>query len=740
MATSPEITQPVRVDEDALIHNVYDGPDGRPDDQSQGEFSQYLVDRMYGAEDPVSRRYTPGDEIEKSSLTFDGWLVRPRTALIATLAATVALNLAVNGRGLADRAGEIAGDVYHWFNPVTKTVPATETHTKTVTETHTYPIHIEGSEQPSDVAEPDRLSARQLVKQLDGDDGEGRIRKLIIQGEASDEWTADGIKSVGHPDAANRVLARRRAEQFAHSLEEEAKAEGVKLPEATIRTKEAVLHGERLGELLVAVQESKYGSVLSAISAYNHGDKSMSPELRTIIHQEIGRERRGTATVEVEEHVQTQKVVEVPTAEAEPAHNDNDDDPIIPLIFPIPPIPRLRREWEDPFVIPPTIEEKQLDHVWIELYEEALQRDGSVVENAWSLTRKYQALYREERITQGLKYEYLDDTGKEQSIDVLFVDRPELDPEVAGEISKLMFDISLMQGGKVAEQLDTIVILPTENTGPQRPDKIGMGIDEQLHQNVQGVALPLLGLVEMHMPLKPEGDYLHKFGGMRWVLAHEVAGHFTDVNDEARFIDKARSNRPGRTFTGRDPWLGAGEDSYATTGRRRAVVTEQFAIPRPEDLTDPRLAEEYIVNPGDPALAAASSARLRGQSPTVYGDTSAYEIHAETAAAVTTGIPIPASEIGYPDEILGDKPGYQVDAGLQHRFVTHIGAIANVDNLEWPRDRILDRSRSFHVRALPGLAALNGDRRQNRMSEDAKHTPYQEDDRRLKILSDAVAS
>lgn len=730
-APNPEITKPVRIDTEALVQNVYAGTSGLPDNQSQSEFSQYLVDRMYGVDDPVATSYTPGAEVPgETRRRFDGWRITPRKALAITVAGLLALNVAVNYKSIGGKLRETFGDIKHQVDPDVRVIPGETKEGKTVTRTLDYPIGTIGQEQRSGVAQRDVLSARGLVRKLKSIENDGKIVNITVTAGASDERTANGVKSVGKEDKANVDLALERAENLAESIETEAEKENLDFPDIQIEAKEHVLNDEELGELLASVQKSKYRSVLEAISAYNNGDDTMSDSLRSMIGQHIGSKRRGVVSVTVQ---QTETIPGEPTiipAHEEEVPRDDEKHPFTPIPFFFPPIPRFTREYRDPFQDPPTILEEPLDKVWIELYEEALKSNGELVDNAWSLSRKYQALYREERITQGIRFDYLDDEGKQQFIDILFADRPELTDEVIQAVSGLIFDISMMQDGKVGDALDTIVVFPTEQTGSQRPDKIGLGIDEQFHKNVLGVAIPVIGLSEIHLPLKPKEKDIQSFVGFRQTLAHEIAGHFTDVNKQARFIDPSKSNRPGRTFRARNPWLGAGNDGYASTARRGTVRVHQFAIPHPND--EPG---EYIVNAGSQELIDAPSARLHGESPTRYSDESAAELHAEVAAALTTGMLVPVSELGINSKALGEKTGYSVDGGLQHRFVTHVGAIANVDGLQWDPERAQKRRESFKVSILRGVLELNGHDAQNSMSEGAKTQPYQEDERRLKILA-----
>ncbi len=733
MAGTPEITEPVRVDQESLTHNVYPGPSGAADNDSQKEFSQYVVDRMYGADDKVAQDYRPGAEVPgQTHWRREGWVlgVTPGKALIATAVGLVVLNVAVNAGSMAGKIKEMFGDLKHQISPEKRTVLGEMTVTQSRTHTLRYPLDLTGREHRSGTAQEDRLSARKLVLSLKALKSGSKVEEITIVGNTSDEWAANGPKSVGRNDTENNTLGLRRAVIFGKSVDRESQKLKVSLPDARTSSEEHILDNSELSEVLLSVQKSKYGSVLEAISAYNAGDKSMSPTLATIIKETIAQNRVSTAIVKVRENsiVPAKVIVESPHEES--VDRPDDKHPIKKIPFLIPFFPRMRREHKDPFRKPPIIRDEPIDKVWVELYEEALKTGGKLVDDAWSLSRKYQYLYRENRITQVLQFDYVDDSGKKQKTNVLFTDRDELGEDVIDAISGLLLDISMMQNGKVAEKLDTIVVVPTEQTGPQRPDKIGLGIDDQMHQNVLGVAIPVLGLVELHMPDTPTKGDIERFNGTRWVIAHEVGGHFTDVNKQSRIIDKTKSNRPGRIFTARNPWVNVGADSYNSTSRRGVVKIQQFTIPNPDGSTT-----EFIVNAGDQELVDAPKARLRGEAPTNYGDTSAAEIHAETAAGVITGIPIPASESGNVPEILGDKAGYKVDAGLQHRFISRIGALRGKEDLEWDPNRFEKRQKTVKVSVLRGAVELNDDKDQNRISENAKNSPYQDDEKRLKILA-----
>ena len=724
----PQITDPEIVSNNRLVTNTYLGPDGTVDRDSNDQFSEYLVERMYGKEDEVTQTYVPGEEVvvERS---FKDWLISPRKAIIGTIAGFALINVALNAKNLATASRNAVRDVAHEIDPKTKKLPPTTRQLPPKTETLRFGFDQSGNEQQVGQAERDAKTVNNIARKLKATLKNGKIVSITVKGEASDEWVSKGEKSIGRPDSENASLAEQRAIVIAPELEGALSKKGLKIPEIKTKSSEKVIDDENLADLLLQIQKSKYGSILEVINEVKNNPSDVPEDLRNSIKLNFNQWRNAIVEIRIKEERNTSGVIPVPGRTVEVPPQKDPMGPWAILPFFVPPIWRRRTEPYDVFERPPYIIEEPLDKVWVELYDDAYKSNGELVEDAWALSRKYQYLYREERITQAIRYDYEDDQGQARSIDVLFVDRPELDQDTIEAINGLMFDISLMQQGTVAESLDTIVILPSEHTGPQRPDKIGLGIDDQYHENVQGVAIPVLGLVEIQLPKSPKREDIERFNGLRWVFAHEVAGHFTDVDKTvARKLVRADSNRPGKTYESYAPWDDAGADSFASAAR--GIQVAQFVIPHPEGINT-----EYVVNPGSQELKQAVEARLRGEAPTQYAGTNVEEIHAEVAAHVTTGILIPPKEARILPDHLGNKKGYKVDAGMEHRFALRIGSNTNANGLQWPKERVEERQKTFFPTLMVGRVEINSDKDQNIASETAKNTPYQPEEQRIKILA-----
>jgi hypothetical protein len=454
----------------------------------------------------------------------------------------------------------------------------------------------------------------------------------------------------------------------------------------------------------------------------------MPVRLESVIKEYIGQNRAITATLDYSKTGS----VENPAKQTELEAIDENHE--IPFGFiPIPPIPRFRRSQSNIFDEPAVLPSEPPEKAWIELYPEAMKRNGELVADSWSLTRKYQALLREERVKTLAQFEYRDEDHDPQAFKVAFVDHEPTEATIDA-MSELLQVISKMNRGKVPERLNMIAVYPTSQTGPQHPKKIGLGIDEQYPSSTQGVAIPALSLVELHMPTNPTDKEINQFSGMKWIMAHEIAGHFTDVKEKPVKLTKASSyKRDSRNYHSSNPWVDTTPGDFGIVGEWGAVPVEsrQFSIPsRREDSTSAR-TDEYVVGPGSSELAEAGFVRLSGIAPTEYGGKNPRETQAETAAQATTEILIPFEETGISG---ADKKaeGYAADAGLLFSFARRVGSKLNVDHLQWSKEQV-DRVRSTWSN---WLGRVQGDKNQRKISEKAKHTPYKPAKKRLRILAD----
>lgn len=236
-----------------------------------------------------------------------------------------------------------------------------------------------------------------------------------------------------------------------------------------------------------------------------------------------------------------------------------------------------------------------------------------------------------------------------------------------------------------------------------------------------------------------------------------TAGHFSDLNEETnRLIPVHGRQHWLRNFVTNDPWLRVAAQEYELSAKRstHTLAEIQFAIDDQRHPYDETLNSEYIVNGNDPRLIKAAWARARNLAPTNYSEADEAEYYAESMAQAMTGILIPFSEAGVPfksattwvDSRQSDsqgeeypseaKPadGYHIDSSDLHTFAPRADSLQNHDNFAWSEEQWEHLNASWTTKSR----SINELKRTFQLSELAKHTPYQEDKKRLRILADAT--
>lgn len=752
--TNPQpVTTPTEVIPDAIVSNRYPGNGHHIDRGSADEFAEYLNERMYGRESTQATTYIPGSELIVGTKTTE-WGFSPRRMLRVggvILAATVALFAAKNVDSGISKSEEIIDDISAMIDPPTKTVEVASGTTKSTVRTITIPVEAGRSQrQKSGIAEPSPKAAKEAVDQIisfktpvklpDGTITRTTVESINIEGRTSDDWGSKGDKSLGNYDQENTRLGNKRAEKISNSLEKTADNANIKLPNITKEQEEIIISRTEITDILVAVHDSEYPSFLSALSAHKNGnlkDNNLKNLLDGLAENRYGLIRLNTRETTTTPPTLKKEKKEVAVIRKDEKHPV--DFPLLPLVGLLAaPLAGVRRKSVtnlDPFMTPGKVVTPDPEVTsWVQVYDRAVE-DNKIQNDGWSDTRKYQYLMRENRISQALVFEYADDEGEQQRINVLFTDRDQLSEELVETITDLMFKISLMQGGKIGKDLDTVVIYPSEQAGQQsRPDQIGLGIDDQYDAGTLGVAIPVLGLVEMHIPTKLTADDIKGYEKTNWVFAHEVAGHFTDIRSEgARNLAKLPKSKSvpslKATYGTKGTFAGRGTDMYTTTGSATNASKVQFGVRSSETAT------YGTVFQGDPKLQGQghTQIRLHGVKPTAYANTNALEVYAETAAAVTTGEPIPPHAIHKDEKTLGVS-AYSIDVGLHQRFADAVGANTdNFDALEFSEDIVRSRRNSFTTTHLNGTEAINSSGLFNPTTEKAKDTPYQPAKHRVAI-------
>jgi hypothetical protein len=761
-------TQPIGRDAARITETTYAFPDGGADTLSPTEYDDYAVERMYGKDDPVAKQYKRVGRETVRQWRREGWAISPRMALIGTVLLTAAANLSLLdgvridgtpiGRIIPDAAGELIGEAGHLADGAGDFLDTGDQSDTSGVLVNNLPsgtmgsglagrrifrLRLPGEEQRSGIAQPDAITVEEMVAEIEADKEAGRqADSVVVQGEASDEWLLKGESSLGVPDAENRRLAAGRAGVVANAARRLLRRDGIKGVAIKTEATEAVLGEAGLGDLLLSVNEYGYGSITSAVEAYNNGAK-MPRGLKRLIKRELGQNRTDIATVEFSSRPVLPKLhPKHPKKEAKLTnHSDKHKSPFkLPFEFiPLVPVPWFRRRVKHLFNAVPQVAAKVPAKIWIELFKEAMpKRNNELVDDAWALTRKYQLLLRDGRIQQVTRFDYKDAQGEDQSFRVGFVDHIPA-PETLAAVEDIMKKVSFMRDGRVAERLNAVMIFPSGNTGPQHPKKIGLGIDEQYARTTLGVAIPTIGLVELHMPVNPKREQLRGYNSMSWTLAHEVAGHFTDVLDEPPKLRRTSRGEPHRkNFEASGSWAGVGDDGYARVGQRDTVSVSgrQFAVPASQRTRLSSGPDEFLVTADDPRLRDASFIqllRLQRMGPTVYADESAMETYAETAANATTGSPIPYSQAGVEIPNAAVR-GYHADAGLLFDFATRIGSLRNADKLTWAQEAVARIEASWQRHDID----INQDPELNRASEFAKNNPHQPPKDRLRILAGAT--
>lgn len=770
---TPELPQSLEQRPGELIEHVYPQP-GHPsitDEASHQGFTDYLQERARGKID----RFIPGgwEIVEVPELItrkrFSHWTPGEwnwRRAAAVTLGVNLAVNAAIGepnvvaaGKDVVEEVQQLKDTVEDWLHwDGEKVTYTTRRGTREVTEQQPNPDYRgEHGNGGPDVYETGETEPRQsvvdnLLNELQREMADGfRVKTISLFGTASDELRDPA--SIGRPDQTNADYAAERANKLADALRAGAAERGMGELPIEVRAEESILSPDNITRLNDTVAQFGYGSVSNLISTYNRDPESMPPSVKAFLDVEFGAKRgvnialsfedTRPETIDVITTVPTRERVkhtETITDDGEPRDEDHDYE-FIPIPITWPP----RRLPTPEFVDEPDIRiRKHLrrtgsilrDNVWVELYPEALQEGNTLDRDAWAMTRKYQALIREDRVHGVFRFGYKDAGGKDQSLRVMFVDHMPT-PDTLMAVAEFAQDFSQMSGGKDTEQLGMISIFPSENAGGHDPKKIGLGIDEQMRESVQGVAMPAMGLVELHMPTNPTEDELHGYNGMRWVLAHEVAGHFTDVKSgPTRLLPTVGRNE----YVTRNPWEDVGS-RFFTGALARGISRLRWITRRNvQDMDGETHHAVEEVPSGDSRLQEAVAIQKKG-SPTRYGETHQAEMYAETAAQVTTGILVPGTEYAQP---LGTAQGnyargYSVDPVLRDMFINHIARDPSQPRRAWSMSITTPQNWSHTFEAIKQDQAVN-DPELRAIFEAARTTPLPPRQSLIRILTQVVGS
>lgn len=660
----PELVPPNFVDPTAVVEHVFPRPDlttASRDRGSQQRMTDYLHERLEPSPEVGReiRGVVPDGYGTRTRWHHDGWLFKltPKRALAATVMASALATGTVNSDAIGHNVTTVAEDVGDevrqfdfWRQHGSGRPDVTITHQPVTITTH-YDTMLNGETQnASGESTADTASIDGLVDRITGDI-QGKPGTLLVKvaveavGTASDEWAA-GDGSIGKPDAGNKKLAEQRAEVAAKAVVGELKERGVVVQSVRSSAFEAVLPRKTKAELTEAAQKAGFPTLRAAITAVDSGEK-VEPGLEGQIRKYLT-QRRGTAIRVDVESLQTttsQKPDEHIPGIHPPENPDRDYQGIWPILFPVLPLPRFRRSREVFGKVREIVFRSVGRPEWLHLYPEALTENEELKRHAAFYTRKYNHLLRDNRIASVERMDYIGHDGAERTVRMCFVDHEPSD-EARKKFREVMATMANAQEGSIGDTTQLITVFPSHNAGTahKNPKRIALGIDKQHEKSTLGFNLPLLGLIELHMPVTGTREQLAEFYGGLWTLAHEMS-HSLDVKPQpvelVRLIDGS--------YVSRDPWadaFAAVDKQLADLPSSRPELIEYDIVRQVRDRNGTIRAVTERVREGDTRLSEAVSVQIVGHKPTEYGSSHSVEHLAETGAAAVSGIDIPFEESG----------------------------------------------------------------------------------------------
>jgi hypothetical protein len=704
--TLPEVPQPIVVDEERIIENVFP-PDGLNvgDRIDQTMAEEYLESRHQP--DPDDQELVVQEPVTlpdgyKRKWYRDGWVadITPVRAVAYTALLFAGVNIAANIVRNAPPAvgdtmealGDARDQVKDWLGMGPDQPVVHKPRTEIVETLHEQVEVVSASQTLSVGSTAVRANtARRFLAKVEKLEGQGyAVQEVVALGEATDVWLGKPNAGMGQEDKReNGRLSRDRAEGLVKTTEEEANKTGLSLPKIKVMNRENVLTSAQINSL-----EASGGSTIgNLVTQFEVGDMA-SNSLRQRLSKAIGKPGVTISALMTKYFTTKHKhTIQSPVREAKPRTDDRDHDydldlyPSIPILF----FPRLRRRLVQKVkTTMVNIAEKVRSPAIVKLLPEARVSEEpnengkfELKKHAWRFTRIYQVLMREDRIKQVLTHSYEDDDGDSQSVRVLFMDH-EPSQEIVEKVSEHLEELSLLQDGKVPEHLSAVGIFLSKNTGkdPENPQKVGLGIDTQYDSSTFGVAIPTLNLSEIHMPAGATAEDICKYLGALWVLKHENQGHFTDTDKKPAQIRPVNSLELN-LFVADNPWLDKMEDlrsahpplQHTSRSNLRFKIKRQLI-----DAHDNTVPVSDVVDYKDTRLNEARTIELTNAAPTRYAGQPG-ELLAEVAAQVPganeTEMLIPLQE-ALPGHVAPQTPGkfapgYRVAKALRHALARHYG-------------------------------------------------------------------
>jgi len=745
-----DLLAPAEVRPNDVVVNIYPGADGQPDTVTFDGQVVHMHERYQGravtGPEPIMAM-VPVPDLQEVPSRSPSFLFSPearRWIMAGALGATILANLVHN-------AGSIAADVKDLALKARDSIVSLFQPNKAIlTPIEHRPITIQGSSQEvqSDYTEmhvgtanADPNNVQTVLNSYEQAIANGQsVDEIVIIGDASDDWEG-GVSSLGKSDKGNDELAKQRADEFKQALQKAAAEAGVELPPITTDGKETVL--DDLDRRQLNDVSRQFGMTYQEdYTAYNNNPSDLPLALRQLFTNLIGQHRgvdvrfvaKAPDQVIYRTHPLIQQAVDTP-----PTHENHPYDlelwPLLGMLLAAAPGWRTTKEIVTGFK-PMLIAAGQIpQYAWTKLYPEAFasEAEDALVLEAYAYLRSVQIAMRDERIKGVMRHDYTDVEGMPQSIRVMFLDH-ETTEATRAAFEKQLETISHLQGGILGNRLHAIMVVPDTNTGRKHGDhkRIGIGGDQQYDSRVLGRAVPVLGYAEMQMPVDPTEEQLNSFHGAMGTLMHEVAGHFTGLDDEAPTLK--RTGHPSeRRYTVRTPWTGVGQAALSTFKPIDAPGKKRFLVDRHIVDLDGNVLPSMVLEEGDPRLSEADRTYLLDRLPSGYSDTSGHELHSEVAAEVAGGLAIPYSEA---DVVVPKIPGfrfaagYMADPSLRQAYADVVGAEIGEDGqLLW----------DYEPNGTTTYGPILEDPELGPIAAKARATPLTPDDELIKILTAQVA-
>lgn len=721
---SPLVTRP-----DEIVVNVYPVPGiaAEPDLESAGLAEEFLHQRLVD-DSGTGRRVglgmtewrvpvvgvTPGGDLHDVTRLrkAEGWFISKKVAAAVWLGSFALFN----AHPISAAVQDVNHAVYRFIDPV----GGIEKPIVAAGETITVNVAARSGDKVGDssVNSAALYRFRTEVSEALAHGGVGsKIESITDHGGASDERVGDASIGVADPKGeGNNKLADERAVEAGDDVK--AEFQGEDIPVIAETHSENVLSKKEKQHLEKAAKKAGFTNLYDAVQTLDAG-KPMNAKLAKAL----------TAAFVAKRGAKLSATIHVPGKAAVIGHRfiaGKDNSPPgpkgwKPYLIPLPFLRRRERyqaerpRWPRLAVVPgfrlPRLRffKQNDENVLVRLRPEAEQVGGTLVDNPWAFDRKHEHEARDGLWNRILRADFKDSEDEDRAMRLTFVGmKPTAETErLYGEALKIF--AASHATTKIDEIISGIFIYPSENAGINHrdPRRLNIGIDKQRpNPNVAGYCMPLLEVIEMHMPATQDPKELAEMFADYAVnrlrtLGHEL-GHGTDAIPEKQRLTpvRARGIRHGRVPDG-DRWktqMEPLEDVLHPLVMQDSPETPplQFDVKYRVIDGQGRLGTVHTtVDANDGRLAHVDDAIIRGYQLTDYSAEHPGEHYADTVAAnvaasvqnqltpfTEAGVYVnsPVMENGMPGDF---ADGYKPDPRAQ-MVVTHaMGARAGVFPFEF---------------------------------------------------------